>query len=215
MTVKLIVTDGDGTLWEYNNEPFKSSWDALPEILPKEQKDKWFLLRDSFFRDFEAKEHSYSKWFNDQLGILKGNSFLDVEKFLFPVPYSAGAKEFFPSLNIKKGILSSGVSFVADKAKEELGMDFAFSNILNVDKGIFTGDGELVLDLEGKGDMIRRIAKENRVKLSEVCFIGDNSNDIPALEIVGHPFAFNPKDKNMNKFNSITNFNELKEILKI
>ncbi len=213
--IKMILTDGDGTLWGYNNKPFMSSWDAIPDSFSKELKDQWFAARENFFK---KPEYSYSDWFKEQLKMLKDLSLSDVEKFLFPIPYSQGAKDFFQSLDsgkIKSGIVSSGVSFVADRAREELGMDFAFSNILNTENGRFTGEGEMVLDLESKGDFIRRLARENKVRLSEVCYIGDDVNDIPALEIVGYPRVFNPKHKELNKFKEIKNFSELKDLVGI
>ena len=210
--IKMVLTDGDGTLWEYKNEPFRSSWDALPDSFPLPLKERWFSTRDSFFK---KPESSYSDWFREQLEMLKGISLESVEKILFPVPYSQGAREFFSALrkDVKRGIVSSGVSLVADRAKDELKMDFAFSNILNSDKGVFTGEGEMVLDLESKGDFIRRLAKENKVKLSEVCFIGDDFNDLPALEIVGYPVSFKPKDERLKKFKVINDFIELNKIL--
>jgi len=212
--IKMVLTDGDGTLWSYDNEPFRSSWDALPDSFSKELREKWFFARDSFFK---KPEYSYTDWFKEQLGMLKGLSLAEVEKVLFPVPYSPGARKFFSSLGengFKSGIVSSGVSLVADRAKEELGIDFAFSNILNVEKGIFTGEGEMVIDLESKGDFVKRLARENKVRLSEVCFIGDDLNDLPVLEVVGHPFVFNPKSEALNRFTEIKNFEELNDILK-
>ncbi len=214
--IKMILTDGDGTLWEYNNKPFQSSWDALPESFPPKMKERWFSMRDAFFNTRKAKVTSYSDWFDHQLRMLKGHSLSSVEKFLFPIPYSKGARNFFLNLKTghKKGIVSSGVNLVADRARDELGMNFSFSNVLNVKNGRFTGDGNLLLDLDGKADVVRRIAKDNNTRLSEICFVGDNENDLPVLEIVGRPIAFNPKDPKLDSFHRIKNFNELKRLLK-
>ncbi len=209
--IKMILTDGDGTLWGYDN-PFLSSFEALSKLLPEKAREKWSSKRDAFFG---KEENSYSQWFAQQLEMLKGISAGEMDKILFPIPYSKGAKEFFSSIGkeVKKGIVSSGISFVADKARDELGMDFAFSNILNIFDGKFTGDGELIIDLESKGDFVRKLAKENRIKLSEICYIGDDLNDLPALEIVGYPIAFNSNKKELGKFRSVADFSELASIL--
>ena len=38
---------------------------------------------------------------------------------------------------------------------------------------------------KAKGDALRRFAANNGLDLSEICFMGDDVNDIPALEIAG------------------------------
>lgn len=38
---------------------------------------------------------------------------------------------------------------------------------------------------EGKADIVRRVAQEAGLDLSQVAFIGDDVNDIPALKVVG------------------------------
>lgn len=40
-------------------------------------------------------------------------------------------------------------------------------------------------DGEGKMEIVRRIALEKKLDVSEICYIGDDLNDIPALRIVG------------------------------
>ncbi len=211
--VKMILTDGDGTLWQYDNHPFKSGWDALTRAFSEEQRERWFLVRNFYLQQENAGK--YTKWFTSQLSMLEGVSLESVCKFLFPIPYSPGAKEFFSSLDgrYKKGIVSSGINIVADRAKEELGMDISFSNILETNEGYFTGKGELVLGLDEKGELVKKIADEHKIHLSDICFIGDNDNDLPALEIVGHPFVINPKDKRLEGYNQIEDFTQLKYFL--
>jgi len=51
--------------------------------------------------------------------------------------------------------------------------------------------------------------------LEEICFVGDNLNDVPVFEVVGLPIAFNPKHKSVEEAAKYTiyDFNELKPFL--
>lgn len=46
-----------------------------------------------------------------------------------------------------------------------------------------------IKDGEGKREIVRHVAKEKNIPLSEVAFIGDDINDILALKLVGIAFA--------------------------
>ncbi len=44
-------------------------------------------------------------------------------------------------------------------------------------------------DCKTKGDALRHFAETNQLDLSEICFMGDDVNDLPALEIAGFTAA--------------------------
>lgn len=214
MKIEMIVSDMDGSLVKYPNKPFNSSWDVFPEILSEQKKREWFKIRDFYLK---KKEH-YNKWFNEQVKLLKGISVEEAYSIFFPVPYSMGAESFFNSLNGKylKGILSSGVGFVAEKIEEELSLDFQISSDIWTKKGKFTGRGEKNFDLFEKDKALYSLSKEYGVSLKKICYVGDAFNDLPVFDIVGLAVAFNPKEKEVEKRADcvIYDFNELKKILK-
>ena len=65
MKIEAIITDMDGTLVQYENSDYKSSWDAIGNRLTGWRKDQWFLNldkaidRNSF--SFLFKEKSFAK----------------------------------------------------------------------------------------------------------------------------------------------------------
>ena len=61
--------------------------------------------------------------------------------------------------------------------------------------------------------MVSKIAKEKQINLEEISFIGDNLNDISALNIVGRPFVYRPKHEELKNFPHIDDFRELNEII--
>ena len=214
MKIEAIICDMDGTLVQYPEPPFYSTWDALPLAFPERKREEWIKMRDFFLE----KKGDYDDWFNFQLNSLKGTSFSDVKRNLFPIPYSKGVVPFFQSLNgnYVTGILSAGINIVAEKIVEELGFDFQFSNYLEVVGGKFTGKGKPHVELGKKKELFYEIIKKYHLKPEETLFVGDGFGDIPILEIVGIPVAYGRKfDEVTKKVKYVINdFRELNDILK-
>ena len=212
--IELILFDMDGTLVNYPNEPFHASWDVFPEVLSEQKKREWFDIREFYLR----KKGFYDEWFDKQLNLIKGISVENVYNAFFPIPYSKGVESFFSSLNggYVKGIVSSGVGFVAEKIKNDLKFDFQLSSDLEVKFGKFTGNGKMNFDFYEQDKVVADISRECNVKLENVCYIGDHFNDVPAFNIVGLSVAFNPKNKELEKKADyvIYDFMKLNKILK-
>lgn len=210
----MILCDMDGTLVDYPNKPFNSTWDVFPEILSEKKKKEWFRLRDFYLKN---RGH-YEEWFNKQTTLLKGISVENANHIFFPIPYSKGVESFFNYLDGEyvKGIVSSGIGFVAEKIKCDLNFDFQSSSDLETEAGKFTGRGKINFDLYEKDKLIISIAQKYGISLEEICYIGDHFNDVPAWKISGLPVAFNPKEKELEKKVDyvIYDFCELKKILK-
>ena len=209
----MIISDMDGTLVNYPNKPFYSTWDVFPEILSEQNKKKWFEFREFYLN----KKEFYSEWFDKQVDLLKGLSVEKANSTFFPIPYSKGVESFFSSLNGEyvKGIVSSGISFVAEKIKNDLKFNFQSSSNLEIKSGRFTGKGRINFDLYEKDKAILSLSEKYKINLEEICYIGDAFNDIPAFEIVGLAVAFNPKESELEKKVDyvIYDFNDLKKIL--
>ncbi len=211
MEIKAIISDMDGCVLTYKNEPFNSSWDAMSEALPCNK--EWIEMRD-FYVNQKGK---YAEWFEKQVGMLEGLSIKEANKVLFPAPYSRGAVSFFNSLdgNYIKGLVSSGINIVAEKVKEDLNLDFQVSNFLEIKKRIFTGKGKEIVGLDNKLQVLEAVLEQRCIGLNETCFIGDNFNDVPVFEKVGLAVAYNPKKEYVGKKADyvIYDFRELRKIL--
>ncbi len=212
--VGAIICDMDGTAVQYPNGIFSSSWDMLAELLPEEQQKEWYALGEKYYGN-----GNYKKWFKAQVLLLKGKKFSDAERFLFPVPYSPGFREFFSSSDgLKKAILSAGIDFVARRIAEEFDFDYYISQCLEVKDGIFTGSGKRVVNAEDKSKHLPELSKILNVPLARICYVGDTEGDISCLEKVGFPVAFNPHhglEEYVRKSGipKISNFMQLKSII--
>lgn len=214
MTIKAIVSDMDGSVVSYKNEPYNSSWDAISEALPEETQKKWVEMRDHYINN----EDKYQEWFEKQTGLLKGLSVEKAANVLFPIPYSKGVVNFFNSIggNYVKGLLSSGIDFVAKRVKEELDLGFQISNHLEIENGFFNGKANSRVNLYGKLCVLNDLLKKQGFSLEEICYIGDHINDISVFEEVGLPIAFNPKTKQVAekaRGNIIYDYMELRNFL--
>jgi phosphoserine phosphatase len=152
---------------------------------------------DRLVKVFLHRKTAYADWVREDAQLLAGVAVASVTAQIFPPPYADGVLDAIDQLRsrFRLGILSSGVDLVADRVAAELGLDFAVANRLFIQNGHFTGEGETRVDLWRKDEVLRRIAGEIGVPLSEICFVGDHINDIPVMRIVGLSIAVNPKDE--------------------
>ena len=201
MKPKLITIDGDGCLFSYKNigSEYESSWDALG--FAYKLKEKFDALIKKYYS--RREEGVDKKWAEEEAEMLKGMRVADCFRILYPVPYCPGAKEFADATKGKifRGVLSTGIDLVVEKAREELGLDFAYCNVLNRHKGNGTFDGTISYNvpLWRKEEKLAEICEKFRVKPGEICHIGDNDNDLFVAKKVGMFIALNPKNDEVRK----------------
>jgi phosphoserine phosphatase len=108
-----------------------------------------------------------------------------------------GARTFVRTLRrlgYHVGVVSGGFTVFTDRFVDELGLDFAAANQLEIVEGRVTGRivGPII-DRPGKADALRRFAAQFDVPLSQTVAVGDGANDIDMLEAAGLGIAFNAK----------------------
>ena len=94
-------------------------------------------------------------------------------------------------LGIRCGVVSGGFIQVISGLVDELGLDFARANTLEIVDGTLTGRviGEVV-DREAKSAYLHEFADELGVSLSQTVAVGDGANDIDMLTTAGLGIAF-------------------------
>lgn len=99
-------------------------------------------------------------------------------------------------LGLRVGLVSGGFDFFVDELKARHGLDFAFSNELEVVDGVVTGrlQGGIV-DGERKAQVLKDMAKVYQVRLEQTVAIGDGANDMLMLQQAGLGIAFRAKPK--------------------
>ncbi|MEI2825596.1 MAG: phosphoserine phosphatase SerB [Dermatophilaceae bacterium] len=91
-------------------------------------------------------------------------------------------------------LVSGGFIEIVGPLAEELGIDHAVANRLEVHDGELTGrvTGDIV-DREGKARALRAFAAQAELPLSRTVAIGDGANDLDMLAAAGLGIAFNAK----------------------
>ncbi len=152
-----------------------------------------------------------------RVGLLKGLDYSVVEKVSQNLPYMNGAKETIKALK-DKGLtvvcFSGGFRSATGYAKDILGFDADFANILHEKDGKLTGlvGGDMMF-FSSKGDMIQRLQKILGVSSEETLVCGDGANDLSMFAHAGTRVAFCAREILQKEANIIINEKDLRLIL--
>ena len=154
----------------------------------------------------------------ERVGLLKGLDYAKVEQISHSLPYMPGAKETISELK-KAGLsvvcFSGGFRTATSYAKDILGFDADFSNVLHVRKdntlsGLVGGD---MMFNYSKGDMLVRLQNLMGIDEDETMVVGDGANDLSMFAHAGTRVAFCAKEVLKKEANIIIDNRDLREIL--
>ena len=135
----------------------------------------------------------YVEWARLDAACWKGVSLADLLPALSEIRYTTGAREIMEQLRdhgIRTGIVSAGLSVLADKAKFDLNADLTISNELKVENGVLTGEVIVRVGPGNKARVIEEAAWLLGADMRETIVVGDNLFDLP--ESAGLKIAFKP-----------------------
>ena len=97
-------------------------------------------------------------------------------------------------LGYKTAILSGGFTYFGRALQRRLGFDYVFSNELEIEDGILTGNlASEIVDGQRKASLLASIAQHEGFSLEQTIAVGDGANDLPMLSIAGLGIAFRAK----------------------
>jgi len=140
--------------------------------------------------DFEASLHA-------RVALLTGLEAAALDRVARSVRLTPGARTFVRTLRrlgYRTAIVSGGFTHITDRLKDELGLDHAFANQLEIVDGRLTGRvvGPVV-DRARKAELLREVARIEGVPLEQTVAVGDGANDLDMLGAAGLGIAFNAK----------------------
>jgi phosphoserine phosphatase len=149
--------------------------------------------------------------------LLKGLQYEKVVRIGKELPLMPGALETVTKLKedgYKIICFSGGFRVGTEPAKEKLGLDADFSNILHHKDGLLTGlvGGEMMFDYS-KGEMIQRIQRLLNVTRANTLVVGDGANDRSMFKFADKRVAFCAKEILKKEANIIIDTKDLTQIL--
>ena len=142
-------------------------------------------------------EFDFPAALRERVALLQGLPAAALEEVYRNIPFTPGAKTLvrvLKRLGFKTAVISGGFSYFADRIKDDLGLDYAYANELEIVDGYVTGRviGQVV-DGGRKAELLEEIAAKEGVTLDQAIAIGDGANDLPMLGKAGLGIAFNAK----------------------
>jgi len=203
--LKLAVFDFDSTLMDGETIDFFAEELGIGEEVARITEEAMSGRLD-FFESLQQR-----------VGLLKGLDFSVVEKISQSLPYMHGAKETIKALKdrgIKVVCFSGGFRTATGYAKDILGYDADFSNMLHEKDGKLTGlvGGDMMFS-SSKGDMLQRLQNILGVSEEETLVCGDGANDLSMFAHAGTRVAFCAREILEKEANIIIKEKDLMQIL--
>ncbi len=144
-------------------------------------------------------EMDYDESLRQRVALLKGLDVAVLDRIAADLPLTEGAETLvrvLKRLGYRIAVISGGFSRAAEALKRRLGVDYAYSNNLEVQGGKLTGRvvGPIV-NAQRKAELLETIAQAEGVLLDQVIAVGDGANDVLMLESAGLGIAFHAKPK--------------------
>lgn len=204
--MKLAVFDFDSTLMDGETIDFFAEELGLGEKV-SEITELAMSGKLDFFESLQQR-----------VSLLKGLDYSVVEKISHSLPYMNGAKETILELKqrgYKVVCFSGGFRSATGYAKDILGYDADFSNVLHHKDGKLTGlvGGDMMFNFS-KGDMLVRLQNILGISAKETLVCGDGANDLSMFAHADTRVAFCARDILKKEANIIVETKDLTQLLK-
>ncbi len=179
----LVIFDVEGVLFDAEYLPI------LAEKLNKE-KEIWEITKKGI-----QGEINWEDGLKTRVDLLRGIELKTCKEIADSLPIMTGAKEACRALKEagwKLMAISGGFTIMTDRLKEELGLDYVFSNELKFTNGKL--DGVKIIVDSDKAKSARTKIQEWNVKKEDIVVVVDGANDIKLFDICGLGIAYRAQD---------------------
>jgi len=182
---RALLFDLDGTL-----TPVRSVWQHLHERLGlwdrhAARHQEAFLAGDLTYEEFCRRDAAH--WKGMPVGRLRA--------LADRIPYRRGTRRAIAAARSRGavvGVISTGLTLLADRAHRELGLDWSVANHLRVRAGRFSGAVAIRVRHGRKDAAVDLFCGRFGLDPAEVISIGDSDGDISMFARTGLSVAFHP-----------------------
>ena len=200
----LAIFDTEGVLIDGEFLP------ELAKVVGKEE-EIWEITKKGISGEIE-----WEKGLIERINELKGVSYDDCKRVSDDMPIMEGAKETFDELRklgFKTLTVSGGPDILINRIKEELQIDYAFSNKLIFGEEKLQGVDVIVGS--DKTIPIKDTIEMMKKQKEDIVITVDGANDIKLFDLAGLRISFNGTELINEKSDSIVNKKDLREIIPI
>lgn len=205
---KLIIFDMDGVIFEHVN-----FWIELHKA--------YGTLEEGAELTKRYLKTNYQKLVDEVIGRLwKGKPAKPYFDLINKIDYKPKVKETIAKLkelDYKIALISSGPSDLAERAKNELDIDYIYTNklVIKDDKVLGTTDiKHWPLRFGNKAKVLRKICEDNNIDFKDCIVVAHDDNDVKMARVAGFSIAFKPEDEELKKYcNIIIEKGDIDEIL--
>ncbi|NOK39710.1 phosphoserine phosphatase SerB [Corallococcus exercitus] len=144
-------------------------------------------------------EMDYDESLRQRVALLAGLDARVLHDLAANLPLTEGAETLIRvlrRLGYRTAVISGGFSVAAEALQKRLGIDFAYSNVLEVRDGKLTGRTVgTIVNARRKAELLETLATQEGILLEQVIAVGDGANDLLMLEKAGLGIAFRAKPK--------------------
>ncbi|MCP3058509.1 phosphoserine phosphatase SerB [Myxococcus sp. K38C18041901] len=144
-------------------------------------------------------EMDYDESLRQRVALLAGLDVGVLRQLAANLPLTEGAETLvrvLKRLGYRTAVISGGFSVAAEALKSRLGIDHAFSNVLEEEGGRLTGRTVgAIVNARRKAELLEQLAAQEGILLEQVIAVGDGANDLLMLERAGLGIAFRAKPR--------------------
>ena len=184
---KMIIFDMDSTLIQHEVIDEMASFHGVGEKVKK--------ITERAMNG----ELNFNEALVERVSLLKGLKKSSMHEILSRLTLSQGVEKLI--LEVKKkgyetAIISGGFHFFTEHFKEQLNLDYAYSNDLEFEGEILTGKIKgNIINAQVKARLVEELAQKENLTLNQVVAVGDGANDLLMLAKAGFGIAFHAKEK--------------------
>lgn len=185
---RAVLFDLDGTL----TDPV-SVWKYLHERL-----QLWGAGADRYQEEFRRARISYQEFCAQDAACWRGMPISKLQAFADEIDLRPGAHDLIASLrsrNLVIGMVSTGLTLLADRVSRELQIDFCLANHLVTEGGRVTGEVEIRVEHGRKDLSVSLFCNRFSLLPEQVVAVGDSEGDLSMFRSVGFSIAYRPTDQ--------------------